>query len=316
MRMLALSLVLAAGALPATAGAQPDSRAERSAARAPNDGQPREGQPREAATARLQRRLEEAQRQQDRLAEALKRLEAGDPVDDVMRDLDAGRPGQDERGPRPWREGMGMDQRPADRPDRADRSGPPGAPRHPEGQAGPNAEEVRAFIQQRFPEIWRRFEELRKGNPEIAERHLGRFLPKVSEAMALRETDPEMFEMRVEEIRGGIDAMVSIREYREALSLPESDGARAERLAKAGDDLRRVLGEQFDLRLRLQEHELRMLSARVESLRKEIEGKRGERDAAVNDMLQRISRGGPPDGGMGRPQGRPGASDGPPGPGR
>ncbi|MCE7975371.1 MAG: hypothetical protein DYG92_13775 [Leptolyngbya sp. PLA1] len=312
MRTPALVVLLVAGAasFAFASYSQPEPGTEKLAERAPREVQPREGQPREAATARLQRRLEEAQRQQARLAAAIKRLEAGEPVEDVMRDLDAGRPGQDDRGARPWRDGMGPESR---GPERQDRPGPPGAGRPPEGPAGPEAEEVRAFIQQRFPEIWRRFEDLRKGNPEVAERHFGRFLPKVREAMALRESDPEMFEMRVEEIRGGIDAMVCVREYREALSLPEGDTARSDRLARAEADLRRVLGEQFDLRLRLQEHELRMLSSRVESLRKEIEEKRGERDAAVTDMLERISRGGPPDGGKGRPPGRPG---GPGGPGR
>lgn len=322
MRMLTLSLVLAAGGASLTAAGPGQPEMPRPAEAGQPEGQPREGQPREAATARLLRRLEESQRQQARLAEAIKRLEAGEPVDDVMRELEAGRPGPDERGSRPWRDGAGMDQRNPersdrpdrfDRPERGDRPGPPGMGRSPEGQSGPDAEEVRAFVQQRFPEIWRRFEDLRKASPETAERHLGRFLPKVREAMSLRESDPAMFEMRVEEIRGGIDAMVCIREYREALSLPEGDATRSERLAKSEGDLRRVLGEQFDLRLKLQEHELRMLSARVDSLRKEIEEKRGERDAAVSDMLDRISRGGPPDGGKGRPPGRPG---GPPGPGR
>ncbi|MFZ2873100.1 MAG: hypothetical protein WAZ94_01310 [Phycisphaerales bacterium] len=320
MRTLILSLFLASGSVSAALTSQPEAPRRESAG--DPEGQPREGQPREAATARLLRRLEEAQRQQARLAEAIKRLEAGAPVDEVMRELDAGRPGPDERGPRPWRDGAGMDQRIPersdrsdrfDRPGRGDRPGPPGMGRSPEGQAAPDAEEVRAFVQQSFPEIWRRFEDLRKASPETAERHLGRFLPKVREAMALRESDPAMFEMRVEEIRGGIDAMVCIREYREALSLPEGDATRSERLAKSEGDLRRVLGEQFDLRLKLQEHELRMLSAHVDSLRKEIEEKRGERDAAVSDMFNRISRGGPPDGVKGRPPGRPG---GLPGPGR
>lgn len=314
MRTLALALIIAASVAPlaASAQSQPEAGADRADVRAARDGQPRESQPRDAVTARVQRRLEEAERQRSHLADALKRLQDGEPVDEVMRDLDAARPGPEDRGPRPGRDGLGMDQRGGpDRPDRADRSGPPGAGRHPEGQAGPNPEDVQAFIQQRFPEIWRRFEELRKGSPEAAERHFGRFLPKVSEAMALRESDPEMFELRVEEIRGGIDAMVCVREYREALSLPEGDGARSERLTKAESDLRRVLGEQFDLRLKLQEHELRMLYARVESLRKEIEDKRGDRDAAVTDMLDRISRGGPPDGGKSRPPGRPGAPAGP-----
>jgi len=318
MRTLALALIISACAAPLAASpqGQPEAAADRRGERAPREAQPRDGQPREAATARLQRRLEDAERQRARLADAIKRIDAGEPADEVMRELDAARLGPDDRGPRPWRDGMGLDQRAPERPDRADRPGPPGAGRPTEGQAGPDAEEVRAFIQQSFPELWRRFEELRRGSPEIAERHFGRFLPKVREAMELRESDPEMFEMRVEEIRGGIDAMVCVREYREALSLPEGDTARSERLAKAQGDLRRVLGEQFDLRLKLQEHELRMLSARMDSLRKEIEQKRGERDSAVNDMLERISRGGPPDGGKGRPPGRPGTPGGPAGPGR
>jgi hypothetical protein len=260
---------------------------------------------------RLQRRLQDVRRLERRLEELLTRLDAGEAPADVLRDLapldgmrdggrasgrDGGREGP-RRGPREGRPGDAPPgpMRPEGRGERdgnRERPGPPDQlasipddrPLTPEQR-----ERVMAFLRETMPGMAERFQSLSTTDPEAADRMLGRMLPRLREASRLREEDPELFALKGDELRTGVDVVAAIRALRAAQGSPAGPEADAA-LTTARAGLRDAVSRQIDARLRVQEHELAVLLRRVESLQADLLRRQAGRDAAIADTLERLER--------------------------
>lgn len=218
-----------------------------------------------------------------------------------------GRPnegGPEARGP----EGRGPEAR------GQDARGPEG--RGPEGRGGPEAnrsltdaerESMMAFAREKLPRVATRIDELRKTDPELADRVMLRLAPRVREVLATRDAD--LAALRLEELQTGAEVLDQVRVLREAM---KKQDAAATESAKA--ELKTALDAQFDARIKLQQHEVTMLNKRIDSLRADIEKRQAGKADFVAKLLERMAsaepEGMPPEG----PDAIGGAGRGPDGP--
>ncbi len=300
MSALRIGMVMLAGTvLAATTFAQPGGRRPE-----PPPEPPREAAPDpDAIKERLARRLEDLDRQQARLREAIARLDRGDAPEDVLRDLEphrgdgrARRPGPDD-GP-----GDKFDSRPEGRPDgRMDgrpegRDGwDPAQPLTPEGRRW-----VEEFLAGSMPVMAERVARLREADPQGADRLLMRLAPRLRDAARLKDSDPELFDLRLAEIRVGMDVIDAIRALRQAQE-------RGQGVDQATTMVRESLTRQQDIRDRLTTHEIRVMSARLDEMKADAEKRKAGSNARIDEMVRRlVERREPGDrrepGGRGRPQ--------------
>jgi hypothetical protein len=341
--MAALSLVLLGGSAISMAqpgpGGPPDQPGREAPRPAPTAAELRE---------RLERRLNAAREAQKRLEAALAKLAAGEDPEAVERGLEpmggpmqerfrerrgeGGPPGRGERGdrggpdrPPPPPGGPGPDHgRPGDPIDQEELARVLRGVGEPEGPLGVMAPRlspeqrarVRDFIEQRRPDVAERLAELHRISPMLADRTLdglGSRFRALLEARD-RDRDPELVELRTRELRHFLDVTRAARELGEAKQ--SGDDAK---IAPARTNIRKLLGEQFDLRTAIRRKQVEQLKQRSESLAAELDQLATKRDEVLTRAEQMLEEGAERfmrDRG-GRERGRPdGPPPGPPGPPR
>lgn len=251
---------------------------------APQD-RPREMNP-EALKQRLERRLAETERVQELIRAALDKMEKGESVGEILRELEpAGRFRGGDGGNRP--EGGRRPDFDPEGPPRMRGEGEGWSPMQP-GQPLPEAERERVmtFLREHLPLIAEKFQKLNDVDPDGADRMLSRLVPRLREAQRVAQSDPELARLRLQELKAGISVLEAVREIRRLQDMPgETPSAD---LAAAKNDLREKLVAQSEARMQLQAHEIEALTKRVEGLRQELERKRANRDQSVEDMLRKI----------------------------
>ncbi|MBL8760679.1 MAG: hypothetical protein JNL50_05185 [Phycisphaerae bacterium] len=261
----------------------PESRPEprRAQDRPPADAPPID---REKLKEELTRRLEETKRTQARLEQAIARLnEGGDPME-IRRDSlperfrDRLRRGERDAGPKADRPGE---------PPLPGRDGSPGSP----GSPGPRGdrklspedhERMLRFLDEHMPRIAGRLRDALKENPTVAETLLARLGPKLRELEATQRSQPEMFELKLRDLRATLSLQEAFRSWKGTLrDKPDADRQ------KARESIAELVREQFEARLAIREQELAMLEKRIDSVRKELEDMRAKRDQRVNEEVDR-----------------------------
>ncbi len=261
--LLLTSLLVLAG--PALAQPRPDERPPRPADRAPDD-------PEETARL-LERRIDDSQKRQERMREAIRKIREGVPVREAMKDVD----------PRP-------DNWPDSRFDRL----PPGkgdarsfSERERERHRQPTTPEQRAhakaFLRAHLPSIADRFDAVEKSDPKAVEGGYSRLVPRVADAEALIERDPELFRLKLAEIEGTINIVEAIRAFREADAAQDPA-----RITQARAVLREALARQMDTRNELQAREINALAKQLDALKSDLEQRRTNRDANLDAAIERI----------------------------
>ncbi len=213
-----------------------------------------------------------------------------------------GGPGGRQRMDRP--DGMRRGPDGPDGPDGGDDRGPRdrmnGGPEGRRALSPEAREEVLRLLREHAPDVANDFDSLRKEDERMADGLAQRIAPRIHEAMMLRERDPEMFRLKVEELRGGLQVLRAIREFRQAKNMSEDNAdmiaARKTRLDAAEVQLRKVVSDTLDLRLKAHERELTMLERRVEDVRKDLDEKRSKKNEGVDKLVERIKKGDMPAG--------------------
>jgi hypothetical protein len=274
---------------------------------------------------RLMRRRADVERARELMDQAIERADKGEPIGDIMRELESMRFGVRGGAFRDGREGPDGQPGPGgprERPGPGEPLGPggPGMPgagddvlmdlRPGEPLTDEQRERITSFLRENAPRFATKLDELREADPKTADRLFTRMGPRIREAMAVRRRDPELFELRLEELRGGFAVLEAVKAYREARNSGEE--GREERIAKAEADARAALVAQFDQRQALEAHELRTLEKNLERRRKEVSERASERDAVIERQIERLRENKPlPDGGPPR-RGPEGSPDRPP----
>ncbi|MFY7897280.1 MAG: hypothetical protein ACOVP8_13690, partial [Phycisphaerales bacterium] len=253
----------------------------------------------ERAKQALDAMLEEARVLERDLSAARERLNKGDDVRAVLRDL----------GERRMAAREGIRERAMDRMgELRDGQRGPGGPElggrrggerfmKPGGFAKLSQEErdqLREDFKRDMPEVAADLEQLRATNGEMADMLFSRIGPRYFEAREARRVDPALADLRIAEIRGTVDVLRKTRAYRDAVKLAADDANRTTAIATATTNLREAIARNFDERLAVQKHEAEMLAKRLEELRADIANKGERKDALVDDALDRMVRGLPP----------------------
>ncbi len=244
---------------------------------------------RDRLRARLERRLAEYRRFTAELEAGIARLNDGAPPGEVAAALESLaqsiRPGEALLRDRTSQEGPGTRGGPP-----RDRSGPEGDRAFPDREGRPRdgaIEPVRLLeiLKEASPEFAARIETLRGTDPEAADRMIGRMGPRLREALQAREQDPELFRLRVNEIRSGIELFDAARAYGQAVRSADPAAITA-----AESSLTEAANTHFDVRVAMQEREMQSLAARIEELRAELDRKKSERQSMVDGFVEHMKR--------------------------
>lgn len=213
----------------------------------------KEGAPvnKEEMKKRLQKRLEDIEKQKERLHKAIERLDKGDAPGEVMQNL--GEAAMAERATRP----------------------PGGEKPSPEDRA-----KTIDQIKEVNPELGARVEAAFKNYPALAERTLGRLGGHTPDVKALKERDPELYELRSKELVATLDIMDRSKKLLDLLPAHALD---SKEVQAARVELREAVGRQFDARTQMQARDLKNFEQRVTKLRKELE----ERDTKRTEQVER-----------------------------
>ncbi len=283
----------------------PASHAQPSADERP-DRPDRAGAPREINLDRLKRRVHEARARADRLEAALARLEAGDGLREVMRDLrpderryfmpwsgrnargegdqpyrrvGAMRPDAEQRaggaGERPTRPGAPLNDRPSERPARS----PEHTPVSPE--------QVRAFIATHLKEMDQHLSGIEAQHPGASARFIERLAPRIKDVINAKRRDATLGELKLQELKRSLETIKIAREAREAARGHEPT---PELIANTRQRLTNLLTAQAEIRAKIQQREVELLEDRIESLRAELAERESERSQVVEEMVDQMMR--------------------------
>ncbi len=185
--------------------------------------------------------------------------------------------------------------------------GPPGGPRgegaRREGPRGEGARErtpeserqaVLEVLRQELPAVFERYEALREREPAIAERIGERLLPRVREAMRVREGDAELYRLRIREVGSSFDVLGKIRAYRDAAKAsPQAGeaGAANEALQTARTELRAAMQANFDDKLALANAEVARLDIRKREMQERAASAVERRTQLIDAAIAEIEAG-------------------------
>ncbi|MEM6459329.1 MAG: hypothetical protein AAF710_08070 [Planctomycetota bacterium] len=148
------------------------------------------------------------------------------------------------------------------------------------------AEAAREVIATLYPELAERLDKLRDEDPRAYRDALERRFPRVRFLVRLRERDPEMYALRVEDITLARRVESLGKAYRAA----EADGDDMKSLA-IKDDLEDAAAAHFDVRQTIRRIEIDRLRARLEAMEQQLEEQDDDRDDLIERRVDELTGG-------------------------
>ncbi len=187
-------------------------------------------------------------------------------------------------------------------PQHADAEGaPPRAHEQPEPGpvGGPSRQVVRervlAFLREHNPDFARHLDELRQARPDLADRALADFAPRLRELSELKENDPPLFAMRLEgnmldwHMRRIVFESVRTARAGDGGNIDEPGAApKPVDLPALRERLAPLVEQRFRLSLRERAHSIGALEQRVATLRDEIATEEAAAPRIIEDRLNRL----------------------------
>lgn len=183
----------------------------------------------------------------------------------------------------------------------------PGGPDGPDG-AGPGPrvpdlpwqeirERVLALIKDRNPAFYDRLQEFAKSRPALAEQMIRRLAPRLHELGRLQKEDPDLFDIRLDELRADFDLRQAAMEYsriRHRLPKPPaalrlSDEPEPKTLDEAVARITAAVERRYDVALREKQHSVAMLAERLERIRAEINRAAPDRNAEIKKRVDEMT---------------------------
>ena len=154
-----------------------------------------------------------------------------------------------------------------------DRPGEPGGFRTEE--FAEDMERIQKFLAEHFPERLGELQSFRRGNPAGFQRRMGQMMPRLRRIMDMLKRNPEAGRLMIREERLEFQIHRSADRYFE---VTEPD-----RLRELRDEIRRLVEEKFEVRLKLREQEIQRLERRLDAIRKQL-------DRDIEHRRQRIEQ--------------------------
>lgn len=139
-----------------------------------------------------------------------------------------------------------------------------------------------------FPDGGSRLREMRERDPAALEGVLGRQARRLFALAMLRQRNPELYTLKVEELRNQME-LRTLAAQREELSEEDESGAASRRRIEAR--IRAIAERQVDLGLRVRGLELAAMDEAINRMRAELAEDARERDAAIAEMVDLVLSG-------------------------
>lgn len=234
--------------------------------------------------ARLERRLNELRENQKALEEAIGKLDSGASADDVRRAF-AERPGVmphllgDEEGREP-RFGPGPD---GPRPGREQDN----RPRDPDRPfTADDQKTVREILAATYPEMVQKLDELFAKDPDAARRKVNEMGPRFRFLLDLHDRDPEMYKLRLEEVKTAREAVGVARDI--AARVKAGAVLTSPELREPMERLRALVVAQLRNRLAVERRELADMQKRAEQKKQEIDSHGSDNDAMIDKQIRSL----------------------------
>lgn len=246
----------------------------------------------DALRSRLNRSILRAEQMLERHKTALSKLDEGASPAEVLADMrltgvirptaneqqnpqqDHPRQGRGKNAP-PWA-GNGLGDKPG-----------PGADGG-QGMMNPQQrDEVHGFLRENFPSLFEKLQQVAKQDKRNADRLLGRMGPQIREIMMLKDTQPDLAEIKIEEMHAGLAFVEASRVLRREMNDPDvSDSDRANAMIL----LRDLAGHRFDVQLRAKRFEIQRLESRLDDLKASVLTIEQRREQDIERMLKYANR--------------------------
>lgn len=177
------------------------------------------------------------------------------------------------------------DDKPKDRPPAEAK--PDGPPRDRDGgpRRGPTPEEVGAMLdilREMEPALANDIDKWRKDNPQRVTEMINRRFPRLKHMAEIKRSDPELYALRMSDIRLSQQSLELVRSYRTARLAKD---AKADAIR---NDLRDSLVRQFEVRQQIRQRELQRLEQRIAQLRKELDERAVSKDRLLEGELKKL----------------------------
>lgn len=161
-----------------------------------------------------------------------------------------------------------------------------------EAQVGQALEALRKIDPERADE----FDRLAEAHPERLSSELRRRFPRIDHFLRLKEWDPEMYDLRVDDLRLAHATHRLAERYRRAVEPRGDDEPAPEPDARAmREELETLVEEHFEVRQRIRERELAALERRIEQLKQELDEREDDQrewvERRVEDLTTKDGRG-------------------------
>ena len=147
--------------------------------------------------------------------------------------------------------------------------------------------ELLAFMREHFPAVAEELEYLKEDRPELFERRLRRMAPEFRRLMDIMRSDPQRGQLMIQERKLDLRIRLVVRQ----VHLVDDNSQKAE----LREQLRELLGEAFDCRLKRRELEVRSLEARIAELKAELSSLTVRRERIIERQLEDFQEDAPPD---------------------
>lgn len=142
-------------------------------------------------------------------------------------------------------------------------------------------EGVIAVVRDIDPQLAERIENIHDDRPGMKMLAVRRAFPQVFRLVRLREDDPEMYALRIDDMKLQRRSNELVRQIRAARRAGDDREA-----ADFVDDLEDVVEEHFDLRQQIRELEIDRLEARIEALKDALSERRHNRRDLMEDRIR------------------------------
>lgn len=227
----------------------------------------------EALRIRLQRSIARSEDLLERHRAALEKLDSGASASDVLGEL---------RSEVASRGGRSFGRIESDRKPESS----PGAAVSPAG-AIPDRDQIVGFLQSEFPKLWANLEPIVLENPRAADRLLERMAPQIREILYLQGTQPELAQLKTEQMHAGLDFVEAARSYKMLVNNAQAD---EDELAASRAQLEALAARRFDVDLRTKQHEVDRLEARLAELKESVQQIEERREREIAQMVASAER--------------------------
>lgn len=133
-------------------------------------------------------------------------------------------------------------------------------------------------LQEVNPELIEKIKTWQQVNPERSGRMLARMYERMQDVIQLKQADPAMYELKVQDLKLDARSRLMALAYRR------------EKTDETRKDLLNILTEQFDIRQKIRERELERMKEKIGQLESQLEERASNRQKYIDKQLEEITR--------------------------